>query len=47
MFKEYLMKKIKFKKKWIVIAIVVILVAVFWIKGQNASKNVMKTDRDR
>ena len=37
------MKKIKFKKKWIVIAIVVILVAVFWIKGQNASKNVMKT----
>ena len=37
------MKKFKFKKKWIVIAIIVIAAAFMWINGQNASKNVTKT----
>jgi len=43
MFKEYLMKKIKLKKRWIVIAIIVIVAAVFWINSQNSNKNVLKT----
>ena len=37
------MKKVKFKKKWIIVAVVVVLVAIMFIKGQNASNNMIRT----